>query len=231
MNDLFESEINDEIIEEQDTGIWLSIGDLMSGLLMFFALLFVTAMVQVRETQEELQKSQKELQKYQEAFNNLPLVILNTFQQELPPGTEVKVDPKTGDVNIPTAVLFDQNSAELNPQGKKFLQQLIPVYSRIIFSREEFQDAVRHVIVEGHTSSEGEQDFNLRLSLQRAAAVTDYISSELEFATKSQFQQKLLAAGRGERDADPKTDNPNDRKVVFRFQLRRVNLQNFLTTP
>lgn len=37
MSDFYDFEMEGEILEEQDSGVWLSIGDLMSGLLMFFA--------------------------------------------------------------------------------------------------------------------------------------------------------------------------------------------------
>ncbi|MEO0133072.1 MAG: hypothetical protein ABIK73_09145 [candidate division WOR-3 bacterium] len=48
MSDFSDSELEGEVLEELDSGVWLSIGDLMSGLLMFFALLFVTVMVQLK---------------------------------------------------------------------------------------------------------------------------------------------------------------------------------------
>ena len=39
MSDLFDYETDDEMLEEQDSGVWLSVGDLMSSLVMIFALL------------------------------------------------------------------------------------------------------------------------------------------------------------------------------------------------
>ncbi|MDB9312027.1 OmpA family protein [Spirulina sp. CS-785/01] len=209
MSDWSDVELQDEILEEQDSGIWLSIGDLMSGLLMFFALLFITVMVQLKQ--------------YQEAFDNLPLVILNTLREEVPGGDQLKVDTKTGDVSIADAILFDEGSAELKPQGKKFLRNFIPVYSQVIFSNEKFENSITRVIIEGHTSSKGTEKNNMELSLRRSVSVADYISS-IDFATQDKFNKKLLAAGRGEIDADQTSDQPSDRKVVFRFQLKQQNL-------
>jgi hypothetical protein len=34
------------------------------------------------------------------------------------------------------------------------------------------------------------------------------------------LRQKIIAAGRGEMDADQKKDDAKDRKVTFRFQFR-----------
>lgn len=212
MSDFSDSELEGEVLEELDSGVWLSIGDLMSGLLMFFALLFVTVMVQLKN--------------YQEAFDKLPLVILNTLGQEVPGGDKLEVDPKTGDVSIPDAILFDKNSAELKPAGKQFLRGFITVYSKAIFSKDEFDRMVTRVIIEGHTSSSGTELENMNLIWQRALAVSDYISS-LKFPAQSRFKHKILVAGRGELDANQKIDSPADRKVVFRFQTRPPDRGNF----
>lgn len=216
MSDFYEFEMEGEVLEEQDSGVWLSIGDLMSGLLMFFALLFITVMVQLKQ--------------YQEAFDKLPLVILNTLRQEVPGGDKLQVDPRTGDVSIPDAILFDEGSAELKPAGKQFLLSFIPVYSNVIFSNDEFERMITRVIIEGHTSSFGSDRENMDLSLQRALSVSDYISS-LNFPTQNQFKYKILAAGRGELDANQTLDSPSDRKVVFRFQLRPPDWGNMFGVP
>jgi len=216
MSDFSDFEMEGEISDDQDSGVWLSIGDLMSGLLMFFALLFITVMVQLKQ--------------YQEAFDKLPLVILNTLRQEIPGGDKLEVDSRTGDVSIPDAILFDEGSAELKPAGRQFLLRFIPVYSKVIFSNDEFDRMITRVIIEGHTSSYGNERKNMELSLQRALSVSDYISS-LKFPTQSQFKYKVLAAGRGKLDANQKIDSPADRKVVFRFQLRPPDWGNMLGAP
>lgn len=202
---------------EEDSGIWLSIGDLMSGLLLFFALLFVTVMVQLKQ--------------YQEALDLLPVVVLNAIERELG-GNEIAVDPETGDVSIGDRILFDKNSAELKPEGRQFLQNFIPIYSEVIFSNPEFETQVVRILIEGHTSSSGDEAKNLELSLRRSLAVANYIASDaMQFPYKAQFREKLLASGRGELDANPKADEARDRKVVFRFQLRQTNVENLIGSP
>ncbi|WP_017660161.1 OmpA family protein [Baaleninema simplex] len=220
MSDRFDETFDDETFEElspqEDSGIWLSIGDLMSGLLLFFALLFVTVTIQLKQ--------------YQDALDRLPVVVLNAIERDLS-GEDIRVDPDTGDVSIGDRILFDENSAELKPEGKRFLREFIPVYSDVIFSNSEFEAQVVRVIVEGHTSSDGDDLDNLKLSLNRSLAVVNYLfSDELNFKNKDKFLQKVLTSGRGELDASLDTDNPGDRKVVFRFQLKRPNFQDFLSS-
>ncbi|CAD0225566.1 OmpA/MotB domain protein [Planktothrix agardhii CCAP 1459/11A] len=214
MSDLSELELETELQEEQDSGVYLSIGDLMSGLLMFFALLFITVMVQLNKTQDIIKRIPDEM---------------FTTMQGLPNGGLIKTDPKTGDVSIPDAILFDKGSAELKPEGKKFLREFIPQYSKVIFSNPAFEDSVTRVIVEGQTSSLGDDQYNMDLSLKRSLSVYNYVFSKgFTFETKSKFQTKLMAAGRGEVEANQKIDDPRDRRVVFRFQLKQIDWDKFL---
>lgn len=201
--DFFES----EIAEDDGSSVYLSIGDLMSGLLMFFMLLFITALLQLAE---------KDAPKR--------VVIGNVVGQMQSNNINVKVNPETGDVSIQESILFAKGSTELKPEGKAFLRSFIPVYSGVIFSKTEFEKEISRVIIEGHTSSEGDYQANLQLSLLRSSSVAKFIFYEMNFITKAPLSQKILAAGRGEIEADKTRDNPGDRKVVFRFQFRSDEL-------
>ncbi len=203
MHDYFKEEIEAETIEDDDASTYLSIGDLMSGLVMFFSLLFITTLLQIAE---------KDAPKR--------VVIGEIVGQMKKNNINVKVNPETGDVSIEESILFSQGSAELKPKGKVFLSKFIPVYSGVIFSKPEFATEVSRVVVEGHTSSEGDDQINLQLSLKRSSSVAEHIFSKMNFSTKTNLQQKFLAAGRGEIEADKTRNNPEDRKVVFRLQFR-----------
>ena len=85
-------------------------------------------------------------------------------------------------------------------------------------------------MIEGHTSSSGNDNANLQLSLLRSFAVAEYISSEMKFETKSQLEEKILASGRGEIEANPNIDDPNDRKVIFRLQFKGDDLSEIFTS-
>lgn len=196
--------------EEEESSVLLSIGDLMSGLLMIFALLFITVLVQLKESETTI--------------DNIVLGVLDAMKAQ---NVDVEVNSETGDVSIQDSILFDENSATLKPAGKQFLQSFIPVYSGVIFSDAEFDKEITRVIVEGHTSSKGSYETNLNLSLLRSAAVTDYIFSEINFDTKPGLRQKIMAAGRGEIEARQDIDNPADRKVTFRFQFRGQELSQW----
>jgi outer membrane protein OmpA-like peptidoglycan-associated protein len=214
--------------EEDNSGIWLSISDLMSGLLMFFALLFIAVQVQLQQEIIRAQRLEKELETYKKVIDQLPLRIISAIEGKFGEGI-LEIDPKTGDVKIGDRILFDEGSAELKPAGKQFLKRFIPIYSDVIFSDPLFDNQITRIVIEGHTSSKGSDKANMELSLRRALSVSDYIfSQQFGFKTKQQFQQKILASGRGEIDGDRTKDNPSDRKVVFRFQFRREDFGELL---
>ncbi len=219
LNQIDELELEDE--PEQASGVWLSISDLMSGLLLFFALLFIT-------TQIQLQRKIDELRKYQEALKNLPLIVTTAIEESVD-GETIQVDPETGDVSLDDKILFAEGDSELKPEGKEFLNKFIPIYSKVIFSEAEFEQEIARVVIEGHTSSKGSEKANRALSLERALSVANYIfSEELDFPNAKRFEDKILISGRGEIDANQAIDDPKDRKVTFRFQLRRPNFSEFV---
>lgn len=67
---------------------------------------------------------------------------------------------------------FAQGSTELKPEGKDFLRRFIPVYSRVIFSKPEIENEISRVVIEGHTSSEGDDKTNMELSVKNFKMVT-----------------------------------------------------------
>ncbi|MFN9400819.1 MAG: OmpA family protein, partial [Dolichospermum sp.] len=81
--------------DEESSATYLSIGDLMSGLLMFFALLFITALIQLNEAQKYIK-----------------VTFIDELQRELKANNiQVKVDPNTGDISLRDSILFDTNSS------------------------------------------------------------------------------------------------------------------------
>jgi len=218
------------IPEEEDQSVLLSIGDLMSGLLMIFALLFMVVFVQYQVEQQKAKRLEVEVKKYEKAFRDLPLIVKNNLEKEIGAGA-FEVDPKTGDLKIGDRILFDENSSALNAQGKIFLQNFIPAYSKVIFELPvELSSQVSKISIEGATSSSGNDRENMNLSLNRAAAVYNYIFNDgsfPNFPTKEQFKQIILVAGRGEIDANRSVVEASDRRVTFRFQVRRPTFTDF----
>ncbi|GAM73607.1 putative periplasmic protein [Vibrio ishigakensis] len=108
--------------EEQidETGTWLSISDLMAGLLMVFALLLIATLAQ--------------LYKYQEQSESNRVVIIEEIQRGLEKaGIESEVDLETGSLSLTEGLNFSSNSSALDSSAQEFLNKLIPIYSQAIF--------------------------------------------------------------------------------------------------
>ncbi|WP_418642398.1 OmpA family protein [Vibrio chaetopteri] len=192
--------------DAEESGVWLSVGDLMSVLLMIFALLLISALVQISEVYEESQ--------------NTRIVIIKDINDKLnAEGIGVQADPETGDISITDSILFDLNDYKLKASGQEFLEKFIPIYSDAIFQSQATADEVSRVVIEGHSSSEGAFDRNMELSVLRANSVIAFVNS-MKFSNKQRFFDKAVISGRGSIEARQDVADASDRKVKFRFQFK-----------
>ncbi len=88
------------------------------------------------------------------------------------------------------SVNFDLNKATLTAKAKGNLDRLVPVFN-------EYPDT--NIQIYGYTDSTGADDYNLKLSEQRAQAVKQYLG------TKGISTARITTTGMGE--ADPIADN------------------------
>lgn len=224
--DFNSQDVDNELVQE-DSSVLMSVGDLMSGLLMIFALLFIVVYVQYQDGLKKEQELRAKVERYEEILQNLPEVIRSRLEKELGKTGNFRVDPQTGDLQIGDRILFTENSAVLNESGKEFLRKFIPIYSKIIFSLPpELSGEISRIAIEGSTSSSGTDKENMDLSLQRSASVYHYIFNDPtfpNFPTKEQLRKKMVVAGRGKIDADLRSVRAIDRQVTFKFQIKRPN--------
>lgn len=200
-------EYDDFSEHESESATWISLADLMTGLMAIFLVLFM-----IKITQEDRTR----------------IVLIQTIKQELKKANiEVTTDAKTGDVSIKNDQLkFAQDSSILTSEGKLFLNTFVPAYTAAVFSdskelsRDVRLDQVIRLNVEGRTSSEGTAQRNIALSLERANAVVQYIYAMPEFAYKEDLIKRLTPVGRGANENGSNVANPADREVLFRFQFK-----------
>ncbi|KZY84129.1 hypothetical protein A3741_30320 [Oleiphilus sp. HI0069] len=185
---------------------WMSIGDLMSGLMMIFALLVVATMLLLSQRHEQSQQ-------------NRIFVIQAISEQLNADGIQAEINPETGDITIMDNILFGHDSAKLSAEGVKFLKRFIPLYARGIYKNPDAAEEVVRVIVEGHSNKVGDYGYNMQLSLLRANAVMQNILS-FEFPHQTKLMNKLTVTGRGETEANQKVATKADRKVMFRLQFK-----------
>ena len=120
-------------------------------------------------------------------------------------GIEVTRDGDVIKLNLPDGVTFDFNRADLK-------SQFYPALDQVASTMAEYNQTV--VEVSGHTDSVGSDDYNQRLSEQRANAVANYLSG------RGLMRERFEVVGMGERY--PVADNNSD---YGRAKNRRVEIR------
>lgn len=195
--------------DDEGDDYWISVSDLMAGLMMVFLLLFVVYNAREKyivasvdekllqeteriqgEAQEKVVAAREELQDA-----TLPLNNWSDIERDIEKGLENEFGADTekwgvqiGDdltlFFLDNNVLFEQNSAVLQPGFKALLSDIFPRYIELLYSNPKFKEEILEIRIEGHTSSEWEnlnkrEAFikNMELSQDRTRSVLGYVLS------------------------------------------------------
>ena len=206
-------------IQIEETNYWLSIGDLMASILMIFMLLFI---VKTIETGRELRKKEEII----EGFTGLKKNIISKIQKDFEErGIKVDLDPQTGTIKIDDKILFNTGEYLLKPEGKKYLNEFVPIYINLLLNDEQVKKELSQIIIEGHTDDVGSYIYNMELSQKRAFEVIKYIYDEMpNFKGKEGLKSYITANGRSNikvlRDESGNIDRDKSRRVEFQFKLK-----------
>ncbi len=184
-------------MQELDTDIdtsnptWISFADLMTGLLGAFVLLLVGVMAtqldMASKLESEVEKRQIEEQKRQSLEQALAVPLASG-----------RITLNNGRIGISGKLLFNLNSAQLQPEGRQLLKSLVGPLRSYLQSREDL------LMVSGFTDDKAvgsrNRQFadNWELSAQRALTVTRTLIEEgmpptMLFAAAFGQEQPLVA--------------------------------------
>lgn len=213
---------------EEENVFWVTMSDMILGLMMVFMTLFVLAMTGFSQNKIQQQATQSEVAKKLKA---------ELEKQKV----NASVDNMTGQVKISDLELFDVNSYALSPRGKQYLNKFIPIYVNTIFSNPKLGDKIVNVVIQGHTDSqmyvgintkEGQFIKNMDLSAKRANAVAEYVFST---GYNKQYKDKLIKTviTEGKSFTDPvlvngKEDYAKSRRVELKLVVKDTNIQDLL---
>ncbi|MGL5585994.1 MAG: OmpA family protein [Plesiomonas sp.] len=211
---------------------WLTISDLMAGLMMVF--LFI-AIVFMMNTQRENDKIKDVAVAYQQNQVAIYEALQSEFSDDLDKWGAT-IDKETLAFNFQSPdVLFANNETTLNEAYKNILNDFFPRYIDVLRPYRESLDEIR---IEGHTSSAGVKGstkaqayfYNMRLSQGRTRAVLEYayrlMPEEVDWITANiaavGFSSSRLIQKEGLEDA------AQSRRVSFRaitnadIQIKRI---------
>lgn len=215
---------------------WLTISDLMSGLMIVFLFIAVAFM---RHTAMEKDKITNIAVAYQE--NQVAIFhALNTeFEKDLPIW-DASIDKETlsFQFNSPE-VLFHTGASEINGKFRVILADFIPRYLNIL---AQYRPSIDEIRIEGHTSTEWGRDTkeddayfrNMELSQGRTRSVLRYAYSLPQLSTEqrgwitSNFAAVGFSSSKAILDDDGRENMERSRRVTFRvltnadIQIRKI---------
>ena len=147
--------------------------------------------------------------------------LISAFEAE---NIAVSVNSKTGEIALDSEVLFPVNGDALSEEGKVVVDKFINVFMEVL-EMPQYEGFISEVVVEGHTDTSGDYDYNLSLSQRRADAVKEYCinGAGLDAADASKLSEMLVAQGCSYDEpvynANGEVDMDASRRVSFVFYI------------
>ena len=182
--------------------------------------------------QEKLLNTQKETMEYQQQQLDQIIGVKAQIIEELSTAftnssMSVTVDQETGSIMLDSNILFDVGKSDIKPEGRKYLEEFLPVYFNVLLN-EDISPYISEIIIEGHTDTTGTYMNNLKLSQERAFSVSSYIfntyATGMSEESIDQMHNMITANGRSWNDlvynADGTENKDASRRVEFKFRLK-----------
>lgn len=215
---------------------WLTVSDLMAGLMMVFLFIAIAFMRHVSVERDKIKDVAVAYQENQVAIYD---ELNNEFANDLK-NWDATIDKETlsFQFNSPE-VLFDLGESTLKQEFQNILLDFVPRYLSVL---EQFKENINEVRIEGHTSSEWGADthpddayfFNMTLSQNRTRSVLNFAYLQTSLTkiqqewVKSSFAAVGLASSKFAKNEDGSEDKERSRRVSFRvitnadIQIRKI---------
>lgn len=239
--------------EGEEENYFVSLSDLMTGVLFVFVILTTALALHYRKESGELEKTRQgvieargKAEEVQEALDALAKVLREREQlrkdelQKLVSrlgnkDITVELDETNGILRLPSSLLFDTNKDELQPGGKKALtvlaMEMLPVVKKGCGNSPLKWEAI---YIEGHTDDRptpADGDFKSNWHLSSARAIRTYnalLLAEPALAKQLNHQQKAVIGISGYGDQRPVADNGTDEG---RQKNRRIDIRFVMAYP
>lgn len=215
---------------------WMSISDIMSGLMIVFMFIAVAFMMQVQN--EQRQKNEM-IYNYAVIKHKIYSALFEEFKDDLPKWN-AELDEKTLTVRFKEPdILFSVGSDFLTPRFQEILNNFLPRYIAVI-SRDEFKNYVEEIRIEGHTdpywagAQTRQQEYlnNMALSQSRTRAVLSYAINMPALENNLEWMiRRITANGLSSSQpiiSDGQIDAKLSRRVDFRIRTKADEKMNQL---
>lgn len=222
--------------QSDDGEHWLTVSDLMAGLMMVFLFIAIAFMRHVSIERDKIKDVAVAYQENQVAIFD---ALNSEFTNDLV-SWQASIDKETLSFQFDSPeVLFASGESSLKVEFEHILADFIPRYLHVL---DKYQSSIDEVRIEGHTSSEwgvgthpdDAYFFNMSLSQNRTRSVLNYsyflskLSSEQRAWIKSSFAAVGLASSHLKLNKDGTENKQKSRRVSFRvitnadIQIRKI---------
>ena len=227
---------------------WVSISDVMAGLMVIFLFIAISYMVNEKSKTERIRSMRDNIEQLLHAYTNLQADLSEELQTEFE-GTPAKRQQFQvkwqGHLDMATLSIrfkkpFTQGDATVPNAFKNVLRDFFPRYIAIL-TKSEYKDSISEIRIEGHTSSEWHNRIgvdrayynNMKLSQDRSRNVLQYVL-EMRHAQVTQnkewIKKYLTANGLSSSklifNSDGNQNAEESRRVEFRVVTKSEKLIN-----
>lgn len=213
----------EEHIEQEEH--WVSVSDLMAGLMMVFLLVGIVFMVNAEIQRERVQEVAI-------LYDRLRTQLYEELKREFEPDLErwgAEITPELVMRFNREELIFARGESLLSSEFEAILSEFFPRYLRIITS-DRFREDIAEVRIEGHTSSgwlgrteDEAYVLNMGLSQERTRSTLEYILNlesivEHKSWLKAQMTANGLSSSKPILDEQGNEDPGLSRRVEFRLR-------------
>ena len=180
----------------QEDDNWISVSDLMAGLMMVFLFILI---IYAKTADERLQNAQEIVVEWRDSELAIYEALIDEFESDLK-DWEAIIEKETLTIRFQSPrILFETGKADLSPRFKQILDDFMPRYIDLLASN--FSGVIEEVRIEGHTSSEWKNSseleaftYNMKLSQDRTRSVLDYSINLQDVRQHTQWMIKTVSA-------------------------------------
>ena len=237
--------MNEDILtaREQDSEEhWISISDMMAGLMVIFLFIAISYMLFISKKMEEIEKEKEKIEKIVEAYVTLRSDLYAALREEFEIKNSKKWEEWKAHLDETTLSIrfkkpFKRGIAEVPQSFKNILDDFFPRYIGILTDAKYVND-ISEIRIEGHTSSEwdGVEDreelayvYNMKLSQDRTRSVLNYvlrIKNPRIKQNRKWIRENLTANGLSSSKLIRKRDGTQNREESRRVEFRvRTNAE------
>lgn len=220
--------------EQTEESFFVSMTDMMVGMLflfiimlMFFAMKFNEAAIKKIEVVENLTNAEETRTK-----------ILQDIKKALDvEGVTVVIDLDNGILRLPEEILFERSKSALSPRGQNAVVSLSKALYRVVSCYTDaatpacgkIQHQIESVFIEGHTDSDGDDNFNWNLSFQRSLSTFEFLQKTTPalLTMKNRVGQIIISlSGYGKQRPLNSNATPEEKA-----QNRRIDIRFIMSSP